>query len=51
LGFNTIVVDGVKIGYNVQTASGAVVTKDVRPGVLIADVPAIIKKEFSTNVK
>jgi acetyltransferase-like isoleucine patch superfamily enzyme len=49
LGINTTVIDGVKIGGNVQTAAGAVVTKDVRPDVLIGGVPAIIKKEFLTN--
>jgi acetyltransferase-like isoleucine patch superfamily enzyme len=49
LGINTTVIDGVKIGDNVQTAAGAVVTKDVRPDVLIAGVPAIIKKELLSN--
>jgi acetyltransferase-like isoleucine patch superfamily enzyme len=49
LGISTTVIDGVKIGDNVQTGAGAVVTKDVRSGVLIAGVPAIIKKELLSN--
>ena len=46
LGISTTVIDGVKIGDNVQTGAGAVVTKDIRSDVLIAGVPAIIKKEL-----
>ena len=47
LGINTTSIDGVKIGMNVQTAAGAVLTKDVPPNVLVAGVPAVVKKELS----
>jgi acetyltransferase-like isoleucine patch superfamily enzyme len=32
---------------NVQTAAGAVVTKNVASHVLVAGVPAVVKKEIS----
>ncbi len=44
LGINTTSVDGVRLGMNVQTAAGAVVTRDVPDHVLIAGVPAVVKK-------
>ncbi|MBW1743063.1 MAG: hypothetical protein JRJ47_06490 [Deltaproteobacteria bacterium] len=47
LGINTTVIDGIRIGTNVQTAAGAVVTKDVVSHVLVAGVPAVVKKELS----
>ncbi|MHC4215661.1 MAG: LbetaH domain-containing protein [Planctomycetota bacterium] len=49
LGINTTSIDGVKIGSNVQTAAGAVVTKEVPPDVLVAGVPAIIKKSLMSE--
>lgn len=49
LGINTTVIDGIKIGDNVQTAAGAVIVKDVPSNVLVAGVPAIIKKELLTG--
>jgi len=45
LGINTTVIDRIRIGMNVQTAAGAVVTKDTASHVLIAGVPAVVKKE------
>jgi sugar O-acyltransferase (sialic acid O-acetyltransferase NeuD family) len=47
LGINTTVIDGVRIGTNVQTAAGSVVTKDVPDHVLVAGVPAVVKKTLS----
>jgi acetyltransferase EpsM len=44
LGINTTSVEGVRIGTNVQTAAGSVVTKDVQDHVLVAGVPAVVKK-------
>ncbi|MBW1860525.1 MAG: hypothetical protein JRI70_10805 [Deltaproteobacteria bacterium] len=47
LGINTTAIDGIRIGMNVQTAAGAVVTKDVVSHVLVAGVPAVVKREIS----
>ena len=47
LGINTTCIDGVRVGRNVQTAAGAVVTKDVPDDSLIAGVPAVVKKTLS----
>ena len=47
LGINTTSVDGVRLGMNVQTAAGSVVTKDVPDHVLVAGVPAVVKKKLS----
>ena len=47
LGINTTSIDGVKIGMNVQTAAGAVLTKNVPSHVLAAGIPAAVKKEIS----
>ena len=44
LGINTTCIDGVRVGRNVQTAAGSVVTKDVVDHTLIAGVPAVVKK-------
>lgn len=41
-----IVLPNVKIGKNVVVAAGAVVTKDVPDNVMVAGVPAIVKKRF-----
>lgn len=49
LGINTTSIDGVSIGMNVQTAAGSVVTKDVPDHVLIAGVPAVVKKTVSLD--
>lgn len=47
LGINTTLIDGVRTGTNVQTAAGSVVTKDVPDHVLVAGVPAVVKKTLS----
>ena len=49
LGINTTSVDGITIGMNVQTAAGSVLTKDVPSNVMVAGVPAEIKKKISIN--
>jgi sugar O-acyltransferase (sialic acid O-acetyltransferase NeuD family) len=47
LGIDTTLVNGVRVGRNVQTAAGSVVVKDVPDHVLIAGVPAVVKKSLS----
>ncbi len=47
LGIGTTCVDGVRLGTNVQTAAGSVVIKDAPDHVLIAGVPAVVKKKLS----
>ncbi|MHC4258823.1 MAG: acetyltransferase [Planctomycetota bacterium] len=47
LGINTTSIDGIRIGANVQTAAGSVLTKDVPSNVMVAGVPAEIKKKIS----
>jgi len=45
IGANAVVLEGVKIGKGSVVAAGAVVLKDVPPGVVVAGVPAkVIKK-------
>ena len=44
LGIGTTSVDGVRIGLNVQTAAGSVLTQDVPDHVMVAGVPAVVKK-------
>lgn len=44
LGINTIVINEIKLGKNVQTAAGSVVTKNLPDHVLAAGIPAKIKK-------
>ncbi len=46
-GINTTCIDGIKIGNNVQTAAGSVITEYIPSDVLVAGVPAKVKKEFS----
>lgn len=47
LGISTTTIDGVSIGGNVRTGAGSVITKDVPANVLVAGVPAQVKKELS----
>ena len=47
IGANVTILPGVTIGDYVVVAAGAVVTKDVPSGVLVAGVPAIVKKRFN----
>jgi sugar O-acyltransferase (sialic acid O-acetyltransferase NeuD family) len=46
LGTNSVIIPKVKIGKNVVVAAGAVVTKDVPDNVMVAGVPAVIKKKL-----
>jgi acetyltransferase-like isoleucine patch superfamily enzyme len=47
LGTNAVVVPKVRIGKNVVVGAGAVVTRDVPDNVMVAGVPAAIKKKLS----
>jgi 2,3,4,5-tetrahydropyridine-2,6-dicarboxylate N-acetyltransferase len=47
VGANAVVLEGVKVGRGSVVAAGAVVTKDVGPGVVVAGIPAAVIK----NVK
>ena len=46
IGANATILPGVTIGSMSVVAAGAVVTKDVPSGVLVAGNPAVIKKEL-----
>ena len=46
IGANATVVCGNTIGSWAMIASGAVVTKDVPANVMVAGIPAVVKKEF-----
>jgi len=46
LGTNAVVLPKVKIGRNVIVGAGAVVTKDVPDNVMVAGVPAVVKKKL-----
>jgi 2,3,4,5-tetrahydropyridine-2,6-dicarboxylate N-acetyltransferase len=47
VGANAVVLEGVRVGKGSVVAAGAVVTKNVRPGVVVAGIPATVIK----NVK
>lgn len=49
IGINTTLIDGVRVGTNVQTAAGSVVTRDVPNHVLVAGIPAVVKKTLSLD--
>ena len=49
LGINTTSINNITIGMNVQTAAGSVLTKDVPSNVMVAGVPAQIKKKIPFN--
>lgn len=49
LGINTTSINDITIGTNVQTAAGSVLTKDVPSNVMVAGVPAEVKKEISLS--
>lgn len=49
VGIGTTTIDGVSIGAGSQTAAGSVITRDVPNGVLVAGVPAEIKKKLSSE--
>lgn len=46
VGVSTTTIDGVRLGNNVQTAAGAVITRDVPSDCLVAGVPAVMKKKL-----
>lgn len=46
IGANAVILPGVHIDSHSVVAAGAVVTKDVPSGVLVAGIPASIKKHF-----
>ena len=46
VGANATILPGITIGEMSVVAAGAVVTKDVPPGVLVAGNPAIVKKKI-----
>jgi maltose O-acetyltransferase len=49
IGGSAVINPGVTIGYNVVVASGAVVTKDVPPNVVVGGNPARILKEIEVK--
>ncbi len=46
LGINTTTVNGVRVGNNVKIGAGSVIIKDIPSNVLVAGVPAVVRKEF-----
>lgn len=51
IGYNAIILSGVKIGDGAIVATGAVVTKDVKPYEIVGGIPAkVIRKRFSDEV-
>lgn len=48
IGTNATILPGVTIGEGSVVAAGAVVTKSVPPGVMVAGVPAVIKKHLKS---
>ena len=51
IGYNAIILSGVKIGDGAIVATGAVVTKDVKPYEIVGGIPAkVIRKRFSHEV-
>jgi len=53
IGANAVVLEGVRIGEGAVVAAGAIVTKDVPAGVVVAGSPAkvIKKRDEKTNEK
>ena len=49
VGARSVILPGVKIGNNVVVAAGSVVTKDVPDNVMVAGVPAVVKKVIGDN--
>lgn len=47
IGISSTIINGITIGENVKIAAGAVVVKDVPDNVLIAGVPATVKKSLA----
>ena len=51
VGARSVILPGVTIGNNVVVAAGSVVTKNIPDNVLVAGVPAIIKRSISFDNK
>lgn len=53
IGANAVIIEGVRIGKGAVVAAGAVVTRDVEPGMVVAGVPARVlkKKDEQTSAK
>lgn len=51
IGANAVILEGVNIGAKAVVAAGAVVTKDVPPGMLVAGVPAKIIKKVDAQTR
>ncbi|MFM7230225.1 MAG: gamma carbonic anhydrase family protein [Cyanobacteriota bacterium] len=47
IGIGAVVLNGVTVGEGALVAAGSVVMKDVPAGVLVAGVPAVIKRELT----
>ena len=51
IGFGAVVMSGVRIGRNAIVAAGAVVTRDVPPGIVVGGNPAkVIASRFASDV-
>jgi len=51
IGTNAVILDGVSVGAGAVVAAGAVVTRDVEPGMIVAGVPASpLRRRGSTQV-
>lgn len=50
VGARSVILPGVTIGNNVVVAAGSVVTKDVPNNVMVAGVPAVVKKSLEDEV-
>jgi len=46
IGANATILSGIQIGEDAMVAAGAVVTKDVPPGTIVAGNPAVITREI-----
>jgi maltose O-acetyltransferase len=49
IGAGSRILGGVTIGHGAVVAAGAVVTRDVAPNVLVAGVPAVVKKMLTVE--
>ncbi|WP_163652410.1 2,3,4,5-tetrahydropyridine-2,6-dicarboxylate N-acetyltransferase [Listeria sp. PSOL-1] len=49
VGANTVILEGVRVGKGAVVAAGAIVTKNVEPGTVVAGVPARVLKEIDAK--
>lgn len=49
IGANVVVLEGVRVGKGAVVAAGAIVTKDVEPGTVVAGIPARVLKELDAK--